>query len=277
MFRGGVDVVNVGVTVSDRKGKLIAELTADDFELLEDGKPQKISFFVGSAAPRADLHLGLLLDVSESMEDDIAFTRTAAIRFLNKLTEAVDVTLVDFDSEVRAARYGPAEFARLIERIRRQQTRGDTALFDAIGVYLDGAADQHGRKVMLLYTDGGDTRSALREGELIDLVKASDVTIYAIGIMDRRSSAVQAQHKLLLRRIVETAGGQVFFPPSVTDLDKVYEQVAAEIRAQYTLGYVSSNAAANGAWRKIEINLKRSDAKELRVRSRRGYYAPYRP
>ena len=277
VFRAGVDLVNLGVTVTDRRGKLVADLTADDFEVLEDGKPQSVRFFASSTSPAPDMHLGLLLDVSGSMESEIAFTRTASIKFLNTLTEAVDVTVVDFDTEVRVARYGQAEFPRLIERIRQQKTRGETALFDAIGVYLDGAAALDGQKIMLLYTDGGDTRSAMRLHELIDLVKASDVTIYGIGVLDRHSFSARNEQQMVLRQIAETTGGQVYFPPSVKDLEKVYEQVAAEIRAQYTLGYLSTNGTANGAWRKVEIKLKRSDAKDLRIRSRKGYFAPYRP
>jgi len=125
------------------------------------------------------------------MGDDIRFTRTAAIKFLNTLTDAVDVTVVDFDTEVRAARYSQNEFARLIERIRQQKTTGLTALYDAIGVYLDGASSQTGRKIMLLYTDGGDTRSSLRMNELLDLLKASDVTVYVIGALDHQSSSAR--------------------------------------------------------------------------------------
>src|SRR5262249_36048032 len=153
----------------------------DDFQILEDGKPQTISYFAvgdptdGQAVP--DMHLGLLLDVSESMGEDIAFTQTAAVKFVNRLADAVDVTVVDFDTEVRAARYSQAEFPRLVERIRQRKARGFTALYDAVGVYLDGAGSQDGRKIMLLYTDGGDTRSSMSKSELIDLLKASDVTV----------------------------------------------------------------------------------------------------
>jgi VWFA-related protein len=231
--------------------------------------------FAGGDTP-PEMHLGLLLDVSESMQDEIAFTRTAAIKFLNTLTEAVDVTVVDFDTEVRVARYEQREFARLIERIRSQKARGETALFDAIGVYLDGASGQQGRTAMLLYTDGGDTRSALRLPELLDVIKASDVTIYAIGVFDRQSSTMRFEQQTVLRQIAEATGGQVFFPPSVKDLDRVYAQVASEIRAQYTLGYVSTNERPDGTWRKVEIKVNRPDARDLRVRSRRGYYAPFR-
>jgi len=277
VFRAGVDLVNLGVTVTDRKGKRISDLTADDFVIAEDGKPQRLQFFASALGPVPEMHLGLLLDVSASMESDIGFMRTASIKFLNSLTEAADVTVVDFDTEVRAARYGQSEFPRLIERIRLQKTGGETALFDAIGVYLDGAASQEGRKVMVLYTDGGDTRSAMRLHELLDLVRASDVTIYAVGVLDRQSMTARTQQQMVLREITEITGGQVFFPPSVKELEKVYEQVVAEIRAQYTIGYISTNGTADGTWRKVEIKLNRRDSKDLRIRSRKGYFAPYRP
>src|SRR5438552_13053779 len=228
-FRPGIDLVNIGVTVIDRRGKLVSHLRGEDFELFEDGRKQAITFFESESSPAAEMHLGLLMDVSESMQDDIAFTRTAAIKFLNALTEVQDVTIVDFDTEVRVARFHRSEVARLVERIRSQKVRGDTALFDAIGVYLDGAAAQDGRKIMLLYTDGVDTRSVLRLSELVDLIKASDVTVYPIGALANRPSSMRADQQMVLRQIAETSGGQAFFPPSVKELDRVYEQVLGEI------------------------------------------------
>lgn len=280
VFRGGVDLVNVGVTVTDRKSNLVTDLTADDFEVYEDGKKQTARYFsagltAGPGDPQS--HLGLLLDVSESMGDDISFTKTAAIKFLNTLVEAVDITVVDFDTEVRATRYSQVDFARVIERIRRQKTSGWTALYDAIGVYLDGADGQDGRKVMLLYTDGGDTRSSMTFGNLIDLLKASDVTVYAIGELEHQSASTKNEQRMLLQQIADVTGGQAFFPLSVKELDHIYEKVAAEIRAQYTLGYVSTNEKVDGAWRKVEIKMVHKDGRDYRVRSRRGYFAPARP
>jgi Ca-activated chloride channel family protein len=279
VFRTGVDIVNVGATVVDRKGQLVAGLQADDFQVIEDGRPQTIRYFAAGDArdpSGGDLHLGLLLDVSESMGEDIRFTRTAAIKFLNTLVDAVDVTVVDFDTEVRAARYGQNEFARLIERIRLQKTNGMTALYDAIGVYLDGASGQDGRKIMLLYTDGGDTGSSLHLGELLDLLKASDVTVYAIGELEHQSSFARDRARAILQSISETTGGQAFFPSSVKDLDQMYGKVLAEIRAQYTMGYVSTNDRADGAWRRVELRITRKDGRDLRIRSRKGYFAAYK-
>jgi Ca-activated chloride channel homolog len=277
-FRTGVDLVNFGVTVTDKKGSLVGDLIAEDFEVTEDGKRQTLSYFAAgdTGPPGPELHLGLLLDVSDSMGEDIGFTRTAAIKFLNTLTDAVDITVVDFDTQVRVGRYAQSEFARLVERIRQQKTDGNTALYDAIGVYLDGAAGQSGRKIMLLYTDGGDTRSALRFSELLDLLKASDATVYVIGQLEHQTQSNRSAQRLILQQIAEATGGQAFFPLSVKNLDMLYEKVIAEIRAQYTLGYLSTNSALDGSWRKVEVRIVRKESRDYRVRSRKGYYALYK-
>jgi Ca-activated chloride channel homolog len=279
VFRSSVDLVNVGVTVADKKGNLVTDLTRDDFEIVEDGRPQTVRYFA-SGDPAGDagppLHLGLVLDTSESMGDDMKFTKTAAVKFLNTLVDAVDVTVVDFDTEVRVARYGQADFARLIERIRQRSATGWTALYDAIGVYLHGAAALDGRKIMLLYTDGGDTRSSTPFHELIDLLKASDATIYAIGELEHQSSSGALEARRTLQQIADTTGGQAFFPVTVQELDRIYEKVLAQIRAQYTIGYLSTNEKTDGVWRKVEIKIARKDGRDYRVRARKGYFAPYK-
>jgi len=277
VFRGRVDLVNVGITVTDRKGSIVTDLTARDFRIVEDGREQTIRYFAAgdlSEEEAPPLHLGVLLDVSRSMADDIGFVRTAAIKFLNTLTSAVDMTLVDFDLQVRVTRYAQTDFARLVERIRSQKLGDYTALYDAIGVYLDGAADQDGRKVMVLYTDGGDTRSTLTYNELVKLLRASDVTVYAIGALGP-TSVSRTNERLVLQRIAEETGGQAYFPMSAKELDKIYSQIASEIRAQYTLGYVSSNTTNDGHWRKVDVTVTRQGLKDLKIRSRRGYFATY--
>jgi Ca-activated chloride channel family protein len=280
VFRGGIDLVNLGVTVADRKGTLVPDLKAEDFEISEDGKKQTVRYFsAGEPAagePPLAMHLGLLLDVSESMGEDMRFSKTASIKFLNMLSDAVDITVVDFDTEVRTARYSQAEFARLIERIRQKKASGNTALYDAIGTYLDGASGQDGRKIMLLYTDGGDTQSALGFGGLIDLLRASDVTIYAIGELEHQPQSARMQQRMVLQQIADLTGGQAFFPADVKALDGVYAKVLAEIRAQYTVGYLSTNEKTDGAWRKVDVKIARKDGRDLRLRARKGYFAPYK-
>jgi Ca-activated chloride channel family protein len=277
-FRAGVDLVSVGVTVTDRSGAIVPGLTRDDFRIVEDGRPQSVVQFTagleeaGGADP-VPTHLGLLLDTSGSMEADLTLSRSAAIKFLNTLPAAADITLVDFDTEVRVARYGQREFPRLVERIRGRKPDGFTALYDALGVYLDGADAQDGRKILVLYTDGGDTRSALRFGDLLTLLKASDVTVHAVGFLDHQGSAAH-ENRMRLQQIVDQTGGQAFFPGKLADLDESYAKVVAEIRGQYHLGYASTNPAEDGAWRKVEVKVTRPD---LTVRTRKGYFARYRP
>ena len=274
-FRSGVDLASFGVTVVDRKGGLVTDLTRDDFEIREDGQPQTVTLFArgdgtGAVPP---LHLGLLFDTSSSMEESIGFSRSAAIKFLNTIQEAQDITLVDFDTEVRVVRYGQHDFPRLVERIRKRKPDGNTALYDAMGVYLDGASSEEGRRTLVLYTDGGDTSSTMSYGDAQDLLKASDITLYAIGFLSHLSQSYQTDQRLKLRTLAELTGGLAFFPNVIKDLDSTYEKIAAEIRGQFTLGYVSTNAKLDGSWRKVEIKVTRPGVK---VRARQGYFAPYR-
>lgn len=274
VFRSGVDLTTFAATITDRKGAIVTDLTRDDFELVEDGKAQAIEYFAqgdGESAP--PMHVGLMVDASGSMQSDLKLAQGAAVKFLNMLPAAEDITLVDFDTQVRITRYPQRDFARLVERIRQRKADGLTALYDALGTYLDGAGSQDGRKVMVMYTDGADSRSAMTLSDTIDLLKASQVTVYAIGLTENTGSA-RNQLQMTLRQLTEATGGQAFFPTAMKDVERAYDDVLAEIKGQYHLGYQSSNGAKDGAWRKVEIKVKRPG---LRIRSRKGYFGPYRP
>jgi Ca-activated chloride channel homolog len=282
-FRASVDLIHFSVIVTDKSGAPVTGLTADDFEISEEGRNQKITHFSegdpregANVAEVLPLHLGIALDTSGSMEQDIREVRTAIIKFLNANEAAVDVTLVDFDTEVRISRYSASEYARLIERIRMRDPEGWTAFYDALGVYLNGAAGQTGQKILLVYTDGGDTRSALTYRELLDLLKASDVTLYAIGYLEHYPSSARNEQRMQLQRMAATTGGQAFFPMTLKELDKIYEAIQREIAARYSLGYVSTDGRTNGAWRNVQIRVNRADLKNVKIRTRSGYFAPYR-
>lgn len=278
VFRSSVDLVHFGVVVTDKEGAPVLGLTPDDFEIVEDGKAQSIKFFAGGDPESAPpLHLGFMIDNSGSMVQDIRDVRTAAIKFLNTVENLVDVTLTDFDTEVRVARFGLDDFPRLIERIRSRTPDGYTALYDALGVYLNGAFNQTGDKILVLYTDGGDTRSTINQGELLDLLKASDVTVYSIGYLKHQGSGRMDQQQILMR-IAAATGGQAFFPGSIKDLDGMYDRILREISGRYSLGYVSTNIEMDGSWRDVKIRLvDRRELKDARIRTRGGYYAPYKP
>jgi Ca-activated chloride channel family protein len=142
-FRAGTELVSVTATVTDRRGQYLTDLMREDFEILEDGKPQTLQQFARGEDLETgpELHIGLLFDTSGSMDADIKMSRSAAIKFLNTMSYARDMTLVDFDTEVRVTKFGQQDFPRLVERIRSRKPEGFTAMYDALGVYLDGATD----------------------------------------------------------------------------------------------------------------------------------------
>ncbi len=280
VFRSGVDLVHLGVTVVGKDGQPVSGLRAEDFVIQEEGREQGIAYFtrgLDNDLETMPLHLGVLFDTSGSMDRDAGFAKTAAIKFLRDLNFAVDMTLVSFDTEVRVSRFGQSDFPRLVERLRGQETGGMTALYDALGVYLDGAFAQDGRKVLLLYTDGGDTRSRMRLRELLDLVRASDVTVYAIGFQTQLRVVDRMMERLRLEEIVGLTGGQCYFPDSVDELDEIYAQIRDELAARYSLGYVSTDPTTDGAWRRVTVTLAgaRPELEGARIRARNGYFAPY--
>jgi Ca-activated chloride channel family protein len=277
-IRVGIDLVNFGVVVTDRRGSPITGLTIDDFEVVEHGKTQRVQFFTtGDPDAAPPLHLGFLLDTSGSMEQDIRDVRTAAIKFLAKNEHAADVTLVDFDTEVRVTTFGSSDFPRVIERIRSRKPAGYTAFYDALAVYLRRASEVDGQKVLVAYTDGGDTRSSINASDVASLLKASDVTLYSLGYLEHQSSSYRNSAQQELQRFSGMTGGQAFFPTSLKELDGVYDKIVNEISARYILGYTSTDLRNDGAWRPVEIKLKRPDLKGAKLRTRPGYYAPHGP
>ena len=277
VFKAGVDLVHFSIVVTDKNGTPITGLTAEDFELEEGGKRQTITHFAGGDPENAPpMHLGFMIDVSGSMSEDIRDVRTAAIKFLDAVTREEDITVLDFDTEIRIAQFS-SDDPRLVEYIRgRKPDNAWTAMYDAISVYLHKAAMQTGEKILVMYTDGGDTRSAITQGELIDLLKSSDVTMYSIGYLEHQGSA-RGNQQQVLHRLSSVTGGQAFFPGRLKDVDKMYEKILGEISARYSVGYVSSDARMDGRWRDVRIRLLRPELRDAKVRTRSGYYAPLKP
>lgn len=273
-FRSGVDVVNFVVVATDRKG-IVTELSRDDFRVFEDGAPQDITYFGrGDITAQTPLRLGLLMDVSGSMGADIELARTAAIRFMNAVEHARDITLVDFDTEVRLARFSQDDFPRLIERIRSRKPDGWTAFYDAIQAYVNGVAMEDGQKVLVVYTDGGDTRSRVSMRQVIELLKMVDVTVYAIGFVSNQPQSARMDQRLKLQQLADATGGAAYFPGSKDELSKMYDRILDELNGRYTLGYVSTNTDRRPGWRKVDIRVSNPAFKNVKLRSRDGYYAP---
>ena len=271
-FRAGVDLVRLPVVVSGRDGVLVRGLAADAFEIREDGVVQTIAAFAeGAPGDAVPLHVGLLLDASGSMEKDLREAANAAVQFVTALEEAADVTFVDFDSAIRIGRFEPASYPRLFERIRSPKADGMTALYDAIASYVRGADARPGQHVLLMYTDGGDSASRINYSQLLDLLRAGNVIVYALGYLENQSGTARVANQMQLGSIARESGGDAFFPGSVRDVTKAYARILDELGSRYTLGYVSTNTKADGRYRKIQVRLSGPEHRSARVRARPGY------
>ncbi|HYN07653.1 MAG TPA: VWA domain-containing protein [Vicinamibacterales bacterium] len=273
-FRAGIDLVHLPVIVTGRNGQLVRNLTAQDFGVLEDGRPQKISYFAeGAPGDALPLHLGLALDGSTSMERDLRKASDAIVQFVRALEEAEDVTFLDFDTSVRVGFFKPASYPHLFERIRARKADGWTALYDALGVYLERALSQPGQHVLVLYTDGGDSTSRMTFSQLTDLLRLGNVIVYVLGYLENQSSSLRAPQQMRMNQIARETGGEAFYPGSVEELHEVYAKILDELGSRYTMGYVSTNLKRDGRFREVQVRLTRSDLKGARIRTRSGYIA----
>jgi Ca-activated chloride channel family protein len=274
IFPTDLDVVNVTVAVRDSAGHLVLDLGADDFTILEDGRPQKIQVFGRAVDPGQDetlaLDLGLLMDTSQSMLQELKLSQEAATRFLQAIPRARELITIFFDQDIRVSRYDSENQQGLFDRIAQAKGGGNTALYDAIAVYLSRVADGNGRKVLVVFTDGEDSTSALSLTELLRLVRSSAVTIFPVAFNGEFPSGSHnaIRSRGFLNDIADMTGGQVFRPASSRDLAAIYDKILQELSGQYVLGFVSDNARRDGKYRKLKVQVKREG---LRVRHREGY------
>ena len=277
VFRAGLDLVDVTVTVRDGKGGLVADLTADDFVVREDGRPQKVEVFAPAARPEERqelaLNLGMLFDTSESMRKDLKLSQESAIRFLDAIPRARDLLLIFFDRDIRISRYNSENQQGIFGRILEAKGEGFTALYDAIAVYLSRVVETPGRKVLVVFTDGDDTTSQVPPQEVQRLVRSSSATIYPVAFpgAHRPNTAEALRAHSFLHSIADLSGGRVFQPTASRELAGIYQSILDELGTQYVLGYVSDNSKRDGKFRRITVELKRPG---LKVRHRAGYDAP---
>ncbi len=240
-----------------------------------------MTLFAPAAQPGEEealaLNLGMLLDTSESMREQIKLSQESAIRFLESIPRARDLLLIFFDQDIRMSRYSSENQQGLFERILENKGKGNTALYDAISVYISRVSAASGRKVLLVFTDGEDSTSAIGLMDVINLVRSSGVTIYpisfaggAFGIGNNRFLSAKA----FLSQLADSSGGSVFSPTASKELSSVYSKILDELQSQYVLGFVSDKAEPDRRYRKLRVEAK---GKELKVRHRAGYYAiPWR-
>jgi VWFA-related protein len=269
-----VDVVSLTAVVYDKAGHFVKGLGPGDVEVYEDRVRQELSYFReagGQGAEKIPLSIVLVLDTSGSMQRSLHFLQEAASHFVGKLEEVDEALVVQFNESVKASVEFTADLDRLDQFIEGLQAWGGTSLFDAIRYGLDRIKDRPGRKAVVVFSDGADTTSEMKEDDVVGYARSVEATIYSVGI--RGDSGLQARSpRGFLRRIANETGGAFFFPERVGELIKVFNEIATELHNHYALGYTPKRAA-DGTWREIELRLIRKDLGDVQVRVRKGYFA----
>jgi len=277
IFRAGVELVSLNVTVTDAQGRYITDLDQADFSVFEDGAKQELSFFNRTNLPIA---LSLLIDSSASMEQRMEHAQEAAIGFARKIRAQDLAQVVDFDSRVEIKLGFTNKIEELESAIRTTSAGGSTALHNAVYISLKELAkvkaknpDEIRRQAIVVLSDGEDTSSLVSFEEVLELAKRSETAIYTIGLQPRETTALRGfrEAEFVLRQLAQETGGRAFFAQKIEDLKDVYAKIADELSSQYSMGYASKNAKRDGAFRRLIVQVGRPNTT---ARTKRGYYGP---
>jgi Ca-activated chloride channel homolog len=282
--RGQIDVnvldVPLMVSVADNKGKLVGNLTKNDFKIFEDDKPQTIKSFARDTD--LPLSIALLVDSSGSIIEQVKFERAAATDFFfNTMKRKKDRAIViGFDSLPWVLSDDtPDGFTdepeRLAEAVRKIKAGGGTAVYDAVyGAVQKKLALEAGerRKLIILISDGDDTASRLSLTEALEMAQRHDVTVYAIST--NKTSDTKSREKVhgdeVIQKMVDETGGKAYFPLKLDDLATDFQKIGDELRSQYVISYTPTNQSLDGTYREVRVEM--SD-KKYKARTRRGYFA----
>ncbi len=271
-----LDVTNVNLlfTVSDKKGRFVSDLTKEDFEILENKKPQVITQF--TAETNLPLRLAILVDTSSSIRDRFRFIQTAAADFINTtVRQGQDkAVVVSFDSNAELVADMTDDTAQLGVKIRAMRPGGGTAMYDAIyfacrdKLMLEQPREKYRRAVVLL-SDGEDNQSKWTRDQALEMAHRADAVIYTIST---NISHEDTSGDKILRHFAEETGGIAFFPFKAEELTQSFENIGNELRHQYNVFYRPEPLRADGLYHTVEVKVK--EHKDAVVRARHGYYAP---
>lgn len=276
IFRSTVNEVNVIFTAVDRHGRFVKNLKQEDVRILDDGRPPKAVDYFKSETD-LPLRVGLLIDASNSIRDRFHFEQESAIEFLNQIIRRKSdlAFTLGFDSASEVTQDFTDDTEKLSRGVRMLRPGGGTALYDAVYYAcrdkLAEATSPKGpvRKAIILLTDGDDNQSRVTREEAVEMAQRAEVIIYAIST---NVSGSKNPGDKVLERFAETTGGRVFFPYKIQDVADAFTEIQDELRSQYVIAYRPQNFIANGKYRPITIEPSKN--KTLKVRTRKGYYAP---
>lgn len=281
-FSTKVDQIVVYASVYDDKGELVSGLAKDEFSLFENRIEQEITSFAQTDIPST---IGIVLDSSGSMRDKFTLVEDAVELFLNANNPQNQLFFIRFDDEVELEEDFTYEADDIRDSIGNVIVKGGTALYDAIYLAVDKARQGiEPKKVAVIFTDGEDKDSYYTAEELEEKVRETDTQVFIVAFLDKelsdkksffgmfKSQREKVQNQI--SSIAEVTGGKAFFPEKIDELNSIFESIAHDLKNQYRFGYLSSNESRDGAWRRIDVEVKDAKQRGLKVRARKGYYGP---
>ena len=273
-IRKRVDEVNVLFIATDKRGKFVRDLNQGDFTILDDHKPPQaiVNFRRETDLP---LDLGLLIDISGSVNSRFEFEQNAATSFLQRsIRPGFDKAfVVGFNSHSQVVQDFTDNYSRLYWAVHKLHNGGGTALYDAIyrackEKFLKDRPDHPVRKAIVIVSDGEDNQSEVSRAQAIEMAQRAEVIIYAIST-DDSGLVLRGDH--VLEQLAGATGGRAFFPFKMKDITHSFDAINDELRSQYVISYRPADFDADGRYRSIEISALKKD---LQVRARKGYFAP---
>jgi len=271
-----VDVTRVSLlfTVQDKKGRFITDLSKDEFQVVENKKPQTIAEF--SAESDLPLRLAILIETGNTVRERFRFQQDAAINFIETAVRhgRDKAMLMSFDTSSEVVAPLSDDTQKITASIRALRPGGGTALYDAIftacrdHLTKEQPAEKF-RRAMIILGDGEDNQSRWTREQALEMAQKADVVIYTIST---NISRIDTTGDKTLRYFAQETGGQAFVPFQASDLDQSFEDIANELRHQYIALYRPEPLKADGLYHTVEIKVK--SRKDLIVRARHGYYAP---
>ncbi len=268
-FTADTRLVVLHATVVDRHGKLLTNLDRKAFHIFEDGVEQPLKVFRREDVP---LSMGIVVDNSGSMRDKRRKVEDAAMALVKASNPQDEVFVVNFNDEAYLDVDFTSDLKKLEEGVARIDSRGGTAMRDAIDLAMDHLKKaKRDKKVLVVVTDGNDNASEVSLERLIQKAQQKEIGVYTIGLLNEEEHREARRAKRALDSITEATGGQASYPKDVDDVGKFTLEVAHEIRNQYTLAYSPMKPELDGTFRQIKVTV--NGGGKPTVRTRTGYYA----
>lgn len=271
VFRSETRLVVLHASVVDKDGKLVTDLPKESFNVFENDVKQEVKLFRREDVP---VSLGLIIDNSGSMRDKRRDVEAAALSLVKQSNPEDEVFIVNFNDEAYLDVPFTNDVKKLEEGLTRIDSRGGTAMRDALGMSIDHLVEKakKDKKVLLVVTDGNDNTSAMTLEKLVQKAIQSEVLIYGVGLLDQEHRREKKRAQRSMDTLAAASGGLAYYPKENEEVEAICDRVAHEIRNQYVIAYSPTNQELDGSYRRIRIDVKGRG--RLTVRTRTGYYAP---